>query len=71
MEYVADENEKERKIIAAEKETILSQLTELKKTNQVVATLAKVSNKIEWANTIKSTQTEKEQAQVFFDAYRL
>ena len=53
MEYVANENEKDRKMIAEEKETILNQLTELKKANQVVATLAKVSNKIEWANTIK------------------
>ena len=71
MEYVADENEKDKKVLIEEKRILYNELQELKKANHVTTTLAKVANKVEWANTIKQTQTEKEQAQIFFDAYRL
>ena len=46
-------------------------MTEFKKTNTVVTSLAKVTNKVEWANTIKQTQSEAEQAKIFYDAFRL
>ena len=60
MEYVADENEKDKKVLIEEKRILSNELQELKKANHVVTTLAKVANKVEWANTIKQTQTEKE-----------
>ena len=71
MEYVADEANKDNKILQEEMTKVSTELAELKKVSNVVETLAKVGNKAHWANTIKSSQSEEEQAKIFYDAYRL
>ena len=71
MEYVADEANKDNKILQEEMTKVSTELAELKKVSNVVETLAKVGNKAHWANTIKSCQSEEEQAKIFYDAYRL
>ena len=55
MEYVADEANKDNKILQEEMTKVSSELAELKKVSNVVETLAKVGNKAHWANTIKSS----------------
>ena len=71
MEYVADEANKDNKLLQSEMQSISTELAELKKVSSVVETLAKVGNKAHWANTIKSSQSEEDQAKIFYDAYRL
>ena len=71
MEYVADEANKDNKLLQSEMQSISTELNELKKVSSVVETLAKVGNKAHWANTIKSSQSEEDQAKIFYDAYRL
>ena len=34
-------------------------------------TLAKVENKVQWANSIRRTQSADEQAKLFYETYRL
>ena len=59
MEYVADEAQKETKQLQEEKSLISAELTEIKKVSSVIDELAKVGNKAQWANAIKSTQSEE------------
>ena len=43
----------------------------LKQRNEIHALVEKQENKQQWAHTIRETQSEAEQARIFFEAYQL
>eukprot|EP00353_Schmidingerella_taraikaensis_P011347 CAMPEP_0185590440 /NCGR_PEP_ID=MMETSP0434-20130131/60808_1 /TAXON_ID=626734 ORGANISM="Favella taraikaensis, Strain Fe Narragansett Bay" /NCGR_SAMPLE_ID=MMETSP0434 /ASSEMBLY_ACC=CAM_ASM_000379 /LENGTH=65 /DNA_ID=CAMNT_0028214635 /DNA_START=494 /DNA_END=691 /DNA_ORIENTATION=+ len=50
---------------------VTSELEKLRKINSIAEQMAKVENKAQWAASIRRTQSDKEQANVFFESYRM
>ena len=58
--FLADEVEKDKKEVEAERQKISTELQNLRKVNSIAEQLAKVENKAQWANSIRKTQNEKQ-----------
>ena len=69
--FLADQVEKDKKHLEKDKQKVTNELENLRKINSIVETLAKVENKAQWANSIRQTQPLEEQAQLFYETYRI
>jgi len=69
--YLADQAQIEINEIESKKRAMESELNEARKMNTLIEKLEKVENQVEWANQIKKTEKIREQARIFYEAFRI
>jgi hypothetical protein len=68
---LADEAQKDINLLQEDLKKAEQQVAMLKQRNEIHALVEKQENKQQWAHTIRETQSEAEQARIFFEAYQL
>ena len=69
--FLAQDTEKDKVRVEKELMETKGELQQALKINSISEQLAKVEDKAQWANSIRKTQSMPEQANVFFESYRL